>query len=119
MSHIVEIKTQVRDCEAIAAACRRLGLAEPTRGTAKLYSAEAAGVIVKLPEWQYPIVIDTASGSIQFDHFNGSWGDPAKLDQFLQAYAVELVRLEARKKGHTVTETQLQDGSIRVQIVEG
>jgi hypothetical protein len=31
-------------------------------------------------------------------------------------YAVERTKIEARKKGHAVTETLLQDGSIRVQI---
>ena len=33
MSHIVTIKTEVRDAAAVRAACRRLGLAEPTHGT--------------------------------------------------------------------------------------
>jgi hypothetical protein len=36
----------------------------------------------------------------------------------LQSYAVEKTRLEARKRGHSVTEQQLQDGSIRLQIQE-
>ena len=44
------------------------------------------------------------------------WGDPKELDRFLQAYAVEKTKLEARKKGHAVSEQLLQDGSIRVQI---
>jgi hypothetical protein len=34
-------------------------------------------------------------------------------------YAVEKTKLEARKKGHTVTEQALQDGSIKLQIIEG
>jgi hypothetical protein len=34
----------------------------------------------------------------------------------LQGYAVEKARIEARKKGHTVTEQQLQDGSIKLTI---
>ena len=37
MSHIVSVKTEVRDPVAIAAACRRLGLPEPVHGTAKLF----------------------------------------------------------------------------------
>ena len=44
MSHIVEIRTEVRDPTAVAAACRRLGLPEPVRGTATLYSGEATGL---------------------------------------------------------------------------
>jgi len=34
----------------------------------------------------------------------------------MQAYAVERARIEARKKGHSVTETQLADGSIKLTI---
>ena len=49
MSHIVTIKTEIGDPIALAAACRRLGLAEPVAGTARLYSGQANGLIVNLP----------------------------------------------------------------------
>ena len=42
-----------------------------------------------------------------------------QLDGFLQAYAVEKARIEARRQGHSVTETELRDGSIRLQIQIG
>ncbi len=51
MSHIVEIKTEVRDETAISAACNRLKLEAPTQGTVKLFSSSATGVVVKLPGW--------------------------------------------------------------------
>jgi len=73
MSHIVQIRTELRDATALAAACRRLNLAEPAAGTAKLYSGEAAGLLVQLPGWKYPCVIDTASGSVRYDNFEGNW----------------------------------------------
>jgi hypothetical protein len=38
LSHIVSIKTQIRDAQAVAEACRRLGLAEPVTVTATLFS---------------------------------------------------------------------------------
>jgi hypothetical protein len=41
MSHIVTIQTKVHDPHAVAAACRRLNLAAPVQGTAKLHSGEA------------------------------------------------------------------------------
>ena len=44
MSHIVTIKTEVRDPAAVAAACLRLGLPEPVHGTAKLFDGEATGL---------------------------------------------------------------------------
>jgi hypothetical protein len=119
MSHLVTIQTKVHDPAAIAEACRRLQLAEPVQGTASLFSGDATGLIVKLPGWEYPAVIDTASGQVQYDNYGGAWGRDEELHRFLQAYAVELTRLEARKKGYTVSEEQLQNGSIRLQLREG
>ena len=79
MSHIVEIKTEVRDEVAIGSACQRLKLDAPIRGTAKLFSSEATGVIVKLPDWRYPAVFDTQSGQAQFDNYGGRWGEQVHL----------------------------------------
>lgn len=119
MSHIVEIKTEVRDEVAIGSACRRLQLDAPTRGTVKLFSSEATGVIVNLPKWRYPAVFDTQSGQARFDNYGGHWGKQAHLDRFLQAYAVEKAKLEARKKGHTVTEQSQANGSIKLTVTVG
>ena len=119
MSHIVTIRTEVRDLAAIAAACRRLNLPAPEEGRFKLFSGEATGVGVQLPGWQYPIICETTSGIVRFDHFEGRWGDPGHLDAFLQAYAVERARAEARKKGHVCMEQALPDGSIRLTIQVG
>jgi len=47
------------------------------------------------------------------------WGEQAHLDRFLQMYAVEKAKIEARKRGYTVREQALQDGAIKVQIIEG
>ena len=119
MSHIVNIQTRLNDSVAIGAACRRLNLAEPTQGTARLYSGEVTGLLVQLPGWTYPVVIDTASGIAKLDNFEGHWGDREHFDRFLQIYAVERAKQEARKKGHQVSEQALADGSIKVQIIEG
>jgi hypothetical protein len=119
MSHIVTIQTRVHDPHAVAAACRRLNLAAPVLGTAKLYSGEAEGLVVQFPGWQYPAVIDSLTGTVRYDNFQGYWGDQAQLDRFLQAYAVEKATLEARRQGHAVSEQTLDDGSIKLQIVEG
>lgn len=120
MSHIVTIRTQVRDPAALAAACRRLNLAEPVPGKAKLFASEAEGLIVHLPDWRYPVVAQPHTGELKFDNYQGAWGEQRQLDQLLQAYAVEKARIEARKAGHSVLEQPLPDGSIRLQIqVEG
>lgn len=119
MSHIVSIKTQIKDSIALAAACVRLELEQPTQGTAKLFSGEASGLLVKLPGWTYPAVIDTAAGTVNFDNYGGTWGDQKELDKLLHIYAVEKARIEARRAGHGVTEQQFADGSIRLTIAVG
>jgi hypothetical protein len=115
----VSIKTEVRDPLAVAAACRRLGLPEPVTGSATLFSGEAAGLLVWLPDWRYPVVLDTAAGQMHYDNYNQAWGKQEHLDRFLQLYAVEKASVEARKRGHNVVEQALSDGSIKVTITVG
>jgi hypothetical protein len=119
MSHIVSVRTQLRDPAAVVAACDRLGLPAPAEGTASFYSGEAKGLLVQLPGWLYPVVLDTASGDVRFDNYEGAWGEPGQLDRFLQMYAVEKAKLEARRQGHTVSEQALEDGSIMLSIQVG
>ena len=73
-------------------------------------------MIVRLPDWHYPLVCQTNTGVLQYDNFEGRWGDPKHLDRFLQAYAVERTLAEARRQGHTVTEQSLPDGSIKLTV---
>jgi len=119
LSHIVQIQTQVRDPVSVEAACRRLGLLPPVRGKARLFTSEAAGLIVQLPAWNFPLVCDTASGEVKYHNYNGAWGDPSELHKFLQAYATEKAKLAARQQGHTVTEQQLADGTIKLTVQIG
>jgi hypothetical protein len=119
VSHIVTIKTEVRDVEAVRSACKRLGLEEPVHGTATLFSGQATGLLVRLPGWLYPVVFDTASGTVKYDNYEGDWGDPKEFDRFVQAYAIERVKLEARKKGQSVHEQTLPDGSIKLTVTVG
>jgi len=116
VSHVVSIKTQVRDAAAVAATCQRLGLPAPVAGTVKLFSGEVSGLAVQLPEWVYPLAIDVSCGQLKFDNFGGRWGEQKHLDRFLQIYAVEVATAAARRKGHSVTEQQLSDGSIKLCI---
>jgi hypothetical protein len=46
-------------------------------------------------------------------------GTPHQLDRFVQTYAVEKTRLEARRRGHTVAEQSLADGSIKLTVQVG
>ncbi|MEW4490902.1 DUF1257 domain-containing protein [Thalassoglobus sp. JC818] len=119
MSHIVSIQTEVRDPVAIRSACDRLKLPEPVFGKAKLFSSSATGWAVQLPEWRYPVVADVNTGKLAYDNYNGRWGEQKQLDRFLQGYAVEKAKIEARKKGHSIIEQPLEDGSIRLTVSVG
>jgi hypothetical protein len=119
LSHIVQIQTKLRDREAVRSACQRLHLPEPIHGTAELFSGQATGLLIQLPGWRYPAVVDTELGTVQYDTYGGVWGDQAELDGFLQAYAVEKARFEARRKGFAVHEQKLPDGSIQLFVREG
>jgi hypothetical protein len=119
LSHIVEIKTEVRDEAAVKAACTRLQIPTPEHKTVRLFNATATGLCVQLPGWSYPVVAYLATGQLQYDNYQVHWGEQKHLNSFLQGYAVEKAKIEARKKGHSVSETRLQDGSIRVTVRVG
>jgi len=118
VSHIVSIQTKVHDPVAIRAACNRLGLGAPVQGKAKLFSGVAEGILVQLPGWRYPVVIEPLTGTVRFDNYGGQWGAQSQLDRFLQAYAVEKAKLEARKQCRQFSEQHLADGSIVIRIQE-
>ena len=119
MSHVVQIETEVRDPVAIQAACQRLRLPEAVFGSTQLFSTSLTGWAVQLPEWRYPVVCDVETGRVNFDNYEGRWGDQVHLNRFVQGYAVEKTRLEARRKGHSVTEQSLADGSIKLVVQVG
>jgi len=116
MSHLVTICTEVRDRQAIARACSRLGLAGPVDGEAKVFTTSKRGLLVQLPDWEFPVVCDLSTGRLEYDNYEGHWGATERLGEFLQAYAVEKATLEARKRGHSVVEQPLPDGAIRLVI---
>ncbi|MBX3427926.1 MAG: DUF1257 domain-containing protein [Pirellulales bacterium] len=119
MSHLVTITTRVRDPVALAAACRRLQLSAPQPGRHRLFTTEVEGLAVSLRDWRYPVVCRIETGELRFDNFQGRWGEPARLDELVQAYAVEKATLEARRQGHSVVERTLADGTIRLTLTTG
>ena len=119
MSHIVEITTEVRDDAAVQAACQRLQLPRAERGTFQLYTSAETGLGIRLHDWKYPVVANTDTGQLRYDNFSGRWGRQECLDSFLQKYAVERAKLEARKKGHSVVEQALPNGSIKLTVNVG
>ncbi len=116
MSHIVTIQVEVCDLDAIRSACRRLNLKEPVQGKATLFETEVEGILVELPDWVFPVVCVLDTGEVRYDHFNGAWGDEKHLNQFVQTYCIEKATLEARKKGYSVVEQNMVDGSVKLTV---
>ena len=119
MSHVVQINTEVRDINAVKQACVRLQLERPVVGRFQLYNSEETGCGVKLRDWKYPVVCKLETGELRYDNYGGRWGNNQRLDEFLQGYAVEKSKLEARRQGFTASEQALEDGSIKVTINAG
>jgi hypothetical protein len=119
VSHIVKIQTQIKDAAAVRAACERLKLPAPVHGKHRLFSEQVEGLAVQLPDWNYPVVADLATGQLKFDNYGGAWGKQEHLDRFLQVYACEKAKIEARRRGHSVTEQTLADGAIKLTIQVG
>ena len=116
MSHLVTVAVEVRDRDALVAACRRLQLPEPEHRTVRFYDGNTfTGDAVQLPDWRYPVVFDLDGGA-KFDDFEGRWGERRHLDALLQSYAVCKATIEARRAGHTVRETQLPGGRIKLVV---
>ena len=61
------IVTGLHDGDALAAACRELGLRPPRRAGVRPGSAEAAGCDVRLPGVLRPVVCDLRTGQVEYD----------------------------------------------------
>jgi hypothetical protein len=96
-----------------------LKLDEPVHGTFQLYGSQETGCGVHLRDWKYPIICKLETGELRYDDHGGRWGNARRLGEFLQGYAVERTKLEARKQGYTASEQLLADGSIKVTINAG
>lgn len=116
MSHTATIKTSLTDESSIRAACREMGLPEPTRETVRMFDgASAEGICVRLPGWDYPVVIDR-QGQAKYDNYNGAWGKQEHLNRFTQLYAVHRATATAQRQGYQVARIQQANGGIRLNI---
>lgn len=117
MSHTVTIKTQFKDEAALAAACKELGLLAPVRGVDHLFAEKnLSGLIVRLPGWQYPVIVNTSTGEAKFDNYNGKWGAKKELDRLTQIYAVHKATIEAKRLGYQVARQPGRAGAIQLRV---
>ena len=119
MSHVVTIDTKLKDSAALSAACTRLRLPEPKTETVKFFDgSEHEGLAVRPPGFVYPVVVKE-DGATLSDTYGGRWGDDAFLGRLKQAYAVEAAKLQAKARGHRLSETPLPDGGVKLTVTAG
>lgn len=118
MSHTAKIKPMFFDESAVIAAAKEMG-AEIVRGKLNLYESGSTvenGFGVKLPGWQYPVIIDCQTGEASYDNFNGHWGEAAHLTQFKKLYAACKLTADYQRKGWLVSRSVKPTGEIKLQI---
>jgi len=122
MSHFTTIETQIRDIDALKAACSELGLAVAQNSQARGYGNKThiGEYVIKLKgpfdialnrqtSGAYQLVTDWWDGHVERE-VGGKFG------KLLQLYGVHKAMSEARRKGCTVTRGTLKNGAIKLAI---
>lgn len=123
MSHFSNIKTQIRNLEALQAALTRLGVDwEAGPATVRGYQGQTvkAEVVVK-QENNYDLGFCWNGQAYELVADLQYWQQPLSVEGFLQkvtqGYALETILTETGKQGFQVSEEQRQqDGSIRLVV---
>jgi hypothetical protein len=114
----MNVSLELRDKDALFAACDRLGCPMLMRDDHKLFSSTETGIGVMLPDWRYPVVVRD-NGTVAFDNYNGAWGNVSLLNELKAYYGIEKAKIEARRAGHSVYESvdeQTNDLVLRISI---
>ena len=119
MSHIVKCTVQMKNKSALDLAIAELGLENLGDKTHTLYNNQKAkGVGVKLPDWNYPVVINTETGEAKYDNYGGSWGKQQELDKLVQRYSVEVSKEQAVAGGYTCVEEMQENGDVELTMTQ-
>lgn len=122
MSHFTTIKTQIKDVEALRAACLEMGLSLLQNVQARgYYENKTKGDYViqlkgpydialnKQPDGSFGLTADLWNGHVEQEVGQG-------YGKLLQLYGVQKATREARKRGHLVSRTAHQNGAIKITI---
>jgi hypothetical protein len=139
MSHVVSIKTELHDLDAIKATCKELGLVfKENQKTYRWYGRSVGDYPIPegfteadLGKCEHAIECPGATFDIGLVKRDGAYrmlfdfyGQPKLLkaiggeqaQKFFQLYGTWKATLEAKKKGYSVTRTQKEDGTIRLVV---
>lgn len=123
MSHFTEIKTQIKDIEALKLACQELGLnLVPNTEARGYYENKTKGDYVIKLKGPYDIALNhqkDGSFALTSDLWNGHVEKEVGkgYGKLLQLYGVHKATIEARKKGLSVLRRQQQNGSIKLVLM--
>lgn len=121
MSHISKIEVDIKDLATFSRACQALGLTLSKENKFKYYSGYApCDHVIRIPGARYEVgVVRTESGyALQWDDWHSGGLTQALgpgAGRLKQAYAVERVRTEARRRGMRVQQN-VQDCAIQLVL---
>ena len=122
MSHFTDIKTQIRDKDVLAAACRELDLAVLENSEARGYiKNKTRGDLVICLKGPYDIAANRqADGTytLRTDWWDGHVAKEVgeNYGRLIKHYGVQTTMREARNRGHMVRCIHKTNGDIAVQI---
>jgi hypothetical protein len=123
MSHFTTIKTQIKDINALRAACNELGLGLVQNSSARGYvNQQTKGEFVIKLKGPYDIALnknEDGTYGLTTDWWDGHVEKEVgtNFGKLLQLYGVHKATLEARKKGLSVLRRAKQDGSIKLILM--
>jgi len=109
------MKLSLDDISALAKACAELNLTMVENDNVRLYSGMVKGTSIKLPGWDYPVVI-TPDGKIKYDNYNGNWGNIDELNKLIQKYNYEVV-VDALENEDYIYEEVEEDDEIIIRTL--
>jgi len=122
MSHFASIETQIRDIEALKAACAELGLTVVQNSQARGYENRTyqGEYVIKL-HGPFDIALNRQSnGSYQLitDWWNGHVEKQVgkNFSWLIQIYGVHKATIEAQRKGYSVSRYSLGNGATKLVI---
>jgi len=114
MSHIVTVKTELKNIDTIKKVCKNMGLKYHGKKNVKYYNTVKSGIAINLNGWKYPIAVQN-DGSVYYDNYNGNWGQIHELNKFIDEYSlVETVNKIEQK--HLKYEVKRFNNEIRVEV---
>ena len=122
MSHFTSITTQIKDLEALADACKELGVELVHQGVARGYATNTrtGDAVIRL-KGPYDIALNRQEDG-NYGLTTDWWGGHVEKEvgtnftKLIQLYGVHKAMREAKKKGYLTSRKTLPNGAIKLTI---